>query len=113
MSTLKRIQGNSLWVNVVLDTYADFVYESGGTVTWSDFTGSYKVTNRTGTILIPETAMTRSDTVGTFYLRISTDDMALLTASTYTITIQVRNLVIDYEEERQDTLVITAPELIV
>lgn len=102
MSTFKRVQGNSLWLDVTCE-----LMDSIDSV-WANWAGSYTVSKTPGSTVLVTGVMTRSLTPGLFNVRLGPvsggapwDDLPL---GMYTLTTKVVNTTVDYEQEEHDKL---------
>ena len=99
---VKKIQGNSLWINITCEAYTAI------DTVWTNYSGTWSIVDSLG-VVSASGNLTRG-AAGTMLLRVSTATMATLTVGTYTLTTQIKNVTVDYEEERQDKLIITKAE---
>jgi hypothetical protein len=108
--TFKEIQGNSLWIKIVCETYV--VIDP----VWANYTGKWNVQDATGAVLCFGDLVRSVDPVlGIFYARLTAAQTRALTVGTHAITFQIYNNVVasGYEEEQHHKLTISAAERIV
>lgn len=107
MAKFTEIQGNSLWLNVLCETFADI------DAVWANFTGKWSIQDSAGVVKCFGD-MTRSTTdEGIMYVRITAAQIRALLVSEYTITFQIYHVLSGFEEESHHTLVIDKAERIV
>ena len=106
MNTFKRKQGNSLWVDVTCENVEAI------DATWSHWSGIWSITETLGGVAILEGNLVRSDTIGTFYLRIGPTSGGAtwntLKVGTYILNTEINNTSADYRHEEQDKIIISA-----
>lgn len=95
-------QGDSLWIDYDLSNYK--VIDS----TWANWSGTYEIsTTETSTPALTGT-LVRSNTEGTFNLRLNTTNSTwnAIGVGTYKLMVQFYNSTAEYREERHDVLTV-------
>jgi len=104
MATYKRRQSESLWVDIEC-TRTTEIHD-----TWFDWVGAWKLLDSAGVVVMSE-ELVRADTVGVFQLRLGPTrypDFAALPEGRYALVYQFRCDAVDYDQEAEDLLVISA-----
>ena len=103
MQTFKKVQGNSLWVDIACDSVAII------DPVWANWSGTWSIVSTLGGPVILSGTLIRGAT-GVFLLRIgpSTGGVvwATLPAGTYFLLTEIINESVDYLFEDQDKLII-------
>lgn len=105
MASYKRKQADSLFI--------DIPFKAWKTIddTWVNWTGLWTIRASLDTAVILSGTLSRSDTAGTFNLRIgpvTTSGWATLPVGQYVLTIEINNATADFRIEDQPKLTVTA-----
>ena len=107
MATYKRIQGNSLWLDITADANLVLIDP-----VWDNWTGVWNIVKKVGGVVLASGLLTRSTTTGIFNLRIGPLAAGVtwtaLAPGQYVLEIEINNVSVDYRDEKHHTLIITA-----
>lgn len=110
MATYKRKQADSLWVDLTASAVAETTIDTIDSI-WDNWSGVFTVAKKVGGTPLVTGNLLRSATKGIFRLRIGKTTGVSWTAlppGTYALTCEIQNITVDYSQELQDTLIISA-----